>query len=48
MPHSIIAAKGTNFTAKKFRDYCSQRNIKLDFASVAHLLSMGRSNEQTD
>jgi transposase InsO family protein len=34
--HSIITNNGTNFTSKKFKDYCKGLGIKLKFASVAH------------
>jgi hypothetical protein len=41
MPHIIIKDNGKNFMSKKVKDYCADCNIKLDFASVAHLQSNG-------
>jgi hypothetical protein len=42
MPHIIITDNKPNFKSKKFNDYCSQRNIKLDFASMAYPQSNGQ------
>jgi hypothetical protein len=36
LPHSIITDNGTNFTKGVFADFCSQKGIRLDLASVAH------------
>jgi hypothetical protein len=44
LPHSIITDKGTNFTKGVFADFCSQKGIRLDLASVAH----PQSNRQVE
>jgi hypothetical protein len=36
VPYNIITDNDTNFTSKKFTDYCEGLGIKLKFASVAH------------
>jgi hypothetical protein len=36
VPHSIITDNGTNFTMGVFAEYCGQKGIRLDLASVAH------------
>jgi hypothetical protein len=36
VPHSIITDNGTNFTKGVFAEYCGQKGIRLDLASVAH------------
>jgi transposase InsO family protein len=42
VPHSIITDNGTNFTSKEFKSYCESMEIKLKFASVAHLKTNGQ------
>jgi transposase InsO family protein len=42
VPYSIITDNGTNFTSKKFKNYCEGLGIKLKFASVAHLKTNGQ------
>jgi hypothetical protein len=42
VPHSIIADNGTNFAKGVFADYCGQKGIRLDLASVAHPQSNGQ------
>jgi hypothetical protein len=36
VPHSIITDNGTNFAKGVFAEYCGQKGIWLDLASVAH------------
>jgi hypothetical protein len=36
VPHSIITVNGTNFAKGVFAEYCGQKGIWLDLASVAH------------
>jgi hypothetical protein len=36
VPHSIITDNGTNFAKGVFAEYCGQKGIRLDLASVAH------------
>jgi hypothetical protein len=42
VPHGIIKDNGTNFTSKKFKNYCESLGIKLKFASVAHPKANGQ------
>jgi ribonuclease HI len=42
VPHSIITDNGTNFTKGVFADYCGQKGIRLDLASVAHPQTNGQ------
>jgi hypothetical protein len=41
-PHSIITDNGTNFAKGVFAEYCGQKGIRLDLASVAHPQSNGQ------
>ena len=36
VPHSIITDKGSNFTTDDVKEWCAERHIKLDYASVYH------------
>jgi hypothetical protein len=36
LPYSIITDNGTNFAKGVFVDFCSQKGLWLDLASVAH------------
>jgi hypothetical protein len=42
VPHSIITDNGTNFAKGVFADYCGQKGIRLDLASVAHPQTNGQ------
>jgi hypothetical protein len=42
VPHSIITDNGTNFAKGVFTEYCGQKGIRLDLASVAHPRSNGQ------
>jgi hypothetical protein len=42
VPHSIITDNGTNFAKGVFTEYCGQKGIWLDLASVAHPQSNGQ------
>jgi transposase InsO family protein len=42
VPHNIIIDNGTNFTSKKFKNYCEGLGIKLNFASVTHPQTNGK------
>jgi hypothetical protein len=42
VPHSIITDNGTNFAKGVFIEYCSQKGIRLDLASVADPRSNGQ------
>jgi hypothetical protein len=36
VPNSIITANSTQFTGKKFLDFCDDHHIHVDWAAVAH------------
>jgi hypothetical protein len=42
VPHNIITDNSTNFTKGIFAEFCSQKGIRLDLASVAHPQSNGQ------
>jgi hypothetical protein len=42
VPRSIITDNGTNFAKGVFAEYCGQKGIRLDLASVAHPQSNGQ------
>jgi hypothetical protein len=41
VPYSIITDNGTNFAKGVFAEYCGQKGIRLDLASVPHPQSNG-------
>ena len=42
VPNSIITDHGTNFTGKKFLDFCDGYDIRIDWASVGHPYTNGQ------
>jgi ribonuclease HI len=42
VPNSIITDNGTQFTGKKFLDFCEDRHIRVDWAVVAHPMTNGQ------
>jgi hypothetical protein len=42
IPNSIITDLGSNFTSSKFFDFCEQRSIQINYASVAHPRANGQ------
>jgi hypothetical protein len=42
VPNSIITDNGTQFTGKKFLDFCEDHHIRVDWAAVAHLMTNGQ------
>jgi transposase InsO family protein len=44
VPNSIITDNGTQFTGKKFLDFCEDHHIRVDWAAVAHPMM----NEQVE
>jgi transposase InsO family protein len=36
VPNSIITDNGTQFTRKKFLDFCEDHHIRVDWAAIAH------------
>jgi hypothetical protein len=41
VPNSIITDNGTQFTGKKFLDFCEDHHIRVDWAAVAHPMTNG-------
>jgi transposase InsO family protein len=42
VPNSIITDNGTQFTGRKFLDFCEDHHIRVDWASVAHPMTNGQ------
>jgi transposase InsO family protein len=42
VPNSIITDNGTQFTGKKFLDFCEGHHIRVDWAAVAHPMTNGQ------
>jgi transposase InsO family protein len=42
VPNSIITDNGTQFTGKKFLDFCADHHIHVDWAAVAHPMTNGQ------
>jgi transposase InsO family protein len=42
VPNSIITDNGTQFTGKKFLDFCDDHHIRVDWAAVAHPMTNGQ------
>jgi transposase InsO family protein len=42
VPNSIITDNGTQFTGKKFLDFCEGHHIRVDWAVVAHPMTNGQ------
>jgi ribonuclease HI/transposase InsO family protein len=42
IPNSIITDNGTQFTGKKFLDFCEGHHIQVDWADVAHPMTNGQ------
>jgi transposase InsO family protein len=42
VPSSIITDNGTQFTDKKFLDFCEDHHIRVDWAAVAHPMTNGQ------
>jgi transposase InsO family protein len=42
VPNSIITDNGTQFTGKKFLDFCEDHHISVDWAVVAHPMTNGQ------
>jgi transposase InsO family protein len=36
IPNNIITNNGTQFTAREFKDFCADSDIKINYASVSH------------
>jgi transposase InsO family protein len=44
IPNTIITNNGTQFTRKKFLNFCDDNNIRVDWSAIAHL----KTNEQVE
>jgi transposase InsO family protein len=42
VPNSIITDNGTQFTGRKFLDFCEDHQIRVDWAAVAHPMTNGQ------
>jgi transposase InsO family protein len=42
VPNSVITDNGTQFTRKKFLDFCEDHHIRVDWATVAHPMTNGQ------
>jgi transposase InsO family protein len=42
VPNSIITDNGTQFTGRKFLDFCEDHHIRVDWAAVAHPMTNGK------
>jgi ribonuclease HI/transposase InsO family protein len=48
VPNSIITDNGTQFTGKKFLDFCEDHHIRVDWAAVAHPMMNGQVGRAND
>jgi transposase InsO family protein len=48
VPNSIITDNGTQFTRKKFLDFCEDHHIRVDWAAVAHPMTNGQVERAND
>jgi transposase InsO family protein len=46
--NSIITDNGTQFTGRKFLDFCKDHNIRVDWAAVAHPKTNGQVERAND
>jgi transposase InsO family protein len=42
IPNTIIIDNGTQFTGKKFLNFCDDNNIHVDWSAIAHLKTNGQ------
>jgi transposase InsO family protein len=48
VPNSIITDNGTQFTSRKFLDFCEDHHIRVDWAAVAHPMTNGQVERAND
>jgi hypothetical protein len=48
VPNSIITDNGTQFTGRKFLDFCKDHHIRVDWAAVAHPMTNGQVERAND
>jgi transposase InsO family protein len=46
VPNSIITDNGTQFTGRKFLDFCKDHHIRVDWAAVAHPMTNGQAMDE--
>jgi transposase InsO family protein len=46
VPDSIITHNGTQFTGRKFLDFCEDHHIQVDWAAVAHPMTNGQAMDE--
>jgi transposase InsO family protein len=42
VPNSIITDNGTQFTGRKFLDFCEDHHIRVDWVAIAHPMTNGQ------
>jgi hypothetical protein len=47
IPNTIITDNGTQFTGKKFLNFCDNNNIHVDWSAIAHRRQMVKLRGQT-
>jgi transposase InsO family protein len=48
VPNSIITDNGTQFTGRKFLDFCEDHHIRVEWAAVAHPMMNGQVERAND
>jgi transposase InsO family protein len=48
IPNTIITDNGTQFTRKKFLNFCDDNHIRVDWSVVAHLKTNGQVEREND
>jgi hypothetical protein len=48
VPNFIITDNGTQFTGRKFLDFCEDHHIRVDWAVVAHPMTNGQVERAND
>jgi hypothetical protein len=48
VPNSIITDNGTQFTGRKFLDFCEDHHIQVDWAAMAHPMTNGQVERAND
>jgi transposase InsO family protein len=48
VPNSIITDNGTQFTGRKFLDFCEGHHIRVDWPAVAHPMTNGQVERAND
>jgi transposase InsO family protein len=48
VPNSIITDNGTQFTGRKFLDFCEDHHIRVDWAAMAHPMTNGQVERAND